>query len=452
MNFRNISAWAIRNPVAPIVLFIALTLAGIVSFMRMDVNNNPDISFPAAQVIVSQPGAAPTELETQVTQRVEAAVRGINGVDELSSFVSEGSSTTTVQFSIGTPVDRAVTDVREAVARIRSDLPEGILEPQVVRVDIDGGPIAYFSVEAVDMSLEQLSWFVDNTIAKRLLAVSGMAQVKRGGGVTREIRVILDPAKMQAQGITASQVNAQLRQTNVNAAGGRAEIAGSEQSVRVLGNAQDAYALGQKLISVGNGPHGEAVRYRRGARSLCRAAQPLEDGRPPGAELQPGQGEGLFRPDRLRRGDEGARQDQAAEPEDPLHPALYQRGLYQEPVSLGHRRDDRGRRARRVHRLPVPAGLARDADIGVGDPPLGHSHILADGLDGLHAERHQPARAESRRRRAGGRRDRGDREYRPPHAHGQDGLSGIDRCRRRDRPCGAGDGRWRSSRCSCRWA
>ena len=253
MNFRNISAWAIRNPVAPIVLFVALTLAGIVAFMRMDVNNNPDISFPAAQVIVTQPGAAPTELETQVTQRVEAAVRGINGVDELSSFVSEGSSTTTVQFSIGTPVDRAVTDVREAVARIRSDLPDGILEPQVVRVDIDGGPIAVFSVEAVDMSLEQLSWFVDNDIAKRLLAVPGMAQVKRGGGVTREIRVILDPAKMQAQGITATQVNAQLRQTNLNAAGGRAEIAGSEQSVRVLGNAQDAYALGQKLISVGNG-------------------------------------------------------------------------------------------------------------------------------------------------------------------------------------------------------
>ena len=253
MSFRNISSWAIRNPVAPIVLFIALTLAGIVSFMRMDVNNNPDISFPVAQVIVSQPGAAPTEMETQVTQRIEAALRGISGVDELSSFVSEGSSTTTVQFSIGTPIDRSVTDVREAVSRIRSDLPEGILEPQILRVDLDGGPIAYFSVEAIDMSLESLSWFVDNTVAKRLLAVPGMAQVKRGGGVSREIRVILDPAKMQAQGITASQVNAQLRQVNVNAAGGRAEIAGSEQSVRVLGNATDAYALGQKLISVGSG-------------------------------------------------------------------------------------------------------------------------------------------------------------------------------------------------------
>jgi len=251
MSFRNISAWSIRNPVAPIVLFIALSLAGVMAFMQMKVNNNPDISFPAAQVSVSQPGAAPTELETQVTQKVEAALRGINGVEDISSYIQEGSSNTTVQFAIGTPVDRAVNDVRDAIANIRSDLPEGILEPQVNRIDIDGGPIAYFSAEAIDMTLEELSWFVDNTVAKRLVTVSGMANIQRSGGVKREIRVVLDPARMQAQGVTASQINAQLRATNLNAAGGRAEIAGSEQSVRVLGNATSAYALGEKLISVG---------------------------------------------------------------------------------------------------------------------------------------------------------------------------------------------------------
>jgi len=253
MNFRNISAWSIRNPVPPIVLFIALTLAGIVSFMRMDVNDNPDIEFPAAEVIITQPGAAPTELETQVTQRVEAAVRGITGVDEITSYVGEGSSNTTVQFTIGTPVDRAVNDVREAVSRIRSDLPDGILEPQITRIDVSGGPLGYFSVEAVDMTLEELSWYVDDTVAKRLLNIEGMSQVTRGGGVSREIRVILDPVKLQAQGLTAVDVNNQLRAVNLNAAGGRAEIAGSEQSVRVLGNAQNAYDLGQTQISVGAG-------------------------------------------------------------------------------------------------------------------------------------------------------------------------------------------------------
>ncbi len=253
MSFRNISAWAIRNPVSPIVLFVALLLAGLVSFSRMDVNQNPDVSFPMASVVVRQPGAAPTELETQVTQRVEAAVRGISGVDEITSWVSEGESNTNVQFQIGTPVDRAVNDVKNAVDQIRSDLPEGILEPQVSRVDIDGGPIAYFSAEATDMTLEELSWYVDNTVAKRLLAVPGMAAVKRGGGVSREIRVILDPAKLQSHGITASQVNQQLQQVNLNAAGGRTEIAGAEQAIRVLGNARDAYALGQTQIAISGG-------------------------------------------------------------------------------------------------------------------------------------------------------------------------------------------------------
>ena len=253
MSFRNISAWAIRNPVPPLVLFAALLLAGLVSFSRMDVNQQPDISFPMAEVLVLQPGAAPPELETQVTQRIEAAVRGISGVDEISSVVSEGQSSTHVQFQIGTPIDRAVNDVKNAVDQIRSDLPEGILEPQVTRIDVAGGPIAYFSAEATDMTLEELSWYVDNTIAKRLLSVPGMAAVKRGGGVSREIRVIMDPVKLQSHGITASQVNQQLQQVNLNAAGGRTEIAGSEQAIRVLGNARDAYTLGQTQIAIGGG-------------------------------------------------------------------------------------------------------------------------------------------------------------------------------------------------------
>ena len=253
MNFRNISAWSIRNPVPPLVLFLALTIAGIVSFMRMDVNQDPDIEFPIAIVVISQPGAAPTELETQVTQRVEAALRSLQGIDQLESNVTEGQSTTVVQLDIGTPIDRAVTDVREAVNQIRSQLPEGILEPQVYRANTTDNDLASFTALATDMTMEELSWYVDNTVAKELLAVSGMSTVERIGGVSREIRVILDPARLQSYGITASQVNQQLRQTNVNAAGGRAEIAGSEQSVRVLGNAEDAYALSQSQISIGGG-------------------------------------------------------------------------------------------------------------------------------------------------------------------------------------------------------
>ena len=257
MNFRNISSWCIRNPVFPIVLFVGLTLAGLIAFYRMQVNNAPDIDFPAAIVSVSQPGASPKELETQVTQRVETAIRGVNGVDEINSSVSEGNSFTFVNFTVGTPTDRAVNDVRNAVAQIRGNLPEGILEPQITRVDAEGEPITVVGAQTTDMTLEQLSWYIDNTVAKKLLSVPGIAAVSRNGGVDRTIRVILDPAALEAQGITAAQVNQQLRQSNLNAAGGRAEIAGSEQSVRVVGNAQDAYQLSQTQITL---PGGRFVR------------------------------------------------------------------------------------------------------------------------------------------------------------------------------------------------
>ncbi|MDQ1229525.1 MULTISPECIES: efflux RND transporter permease subunit [unclassified Sphingomonas] len=253
MSFRNISAWAIRNPVPPIVLFVALTLAGIVSFMRMDVNNDPDIDFPIVVVVVSQPGAAPTELETQVTQRVEAALRNLQGVDQITSTVTEGQSQTLVQLDIGTPIDRAVSDARDAITQIRSMLPDGILEPQVIRVDSTDNDLASYSAVASNMTPEQLSWYIDNNVTKELLSVPGLSKVIRNGGVTREIRVILDPLKLQAQGLTASEVNAQLRMTNLNAAGGRAEIAGTEQAVRVLGNARNAYDLGQTQINVRGG-------------------------------------------------------------------------------------------------------------------------------------------------------------------------------------------------------
>src|SRR5206468_2732970 len=136
---------------------------------------------------------------------------------------------------------------------IRGTLPDGILEPQITRIDAEGEPISYVGAQTTDMTLEQLSWYIDNNVAKRLLGLPGIAAVGRIGGVDRTIRVILDPAALQAQGITASQVNQQLRASNLNGAGGRAEVAGSEQSVRVLGNAQDAYQLSQTEISLPGG-------------------------------------------------------------------------------------------------------------------------------------------------------------------------------------------------------
>jgi multidrug efflux pump subunit AcrB len=253
VNFRNISAWSIRNPVVPIVLFAALMLAGIISFMRMEVQQQPDIEFPLVIVTVTQPGAAPSEIETQITQRIESAVRSIAGVNAISSTATEGQSQTMIEFEIGENINEAVNEVKNAVDQARGDLPDGILEPSVIKAQTSSEPIGYFAVSAPDMTVEQLSWFIDDTVAKRLLSIPGMASVTRGGGVNREILVTLDPPRMQAAGVTAAQVNSALRQLNTNAAGGRAEIAGSRQSVRVLGNAADAFALSQTLVPLGGG-------------------------------------------------------------------------------------------------------------------------------------------------------------------------------------------------------
>jgi len=252
MDFRNISAWSIRNPIVPILAFIGLLLAGLMAFQQMDVQDQPDIEFPVVIVSISQPGAAPSEIENQITQRVEAAVQTLDGVENINSTASEGSSQTQVEFALGTDVAEAVNEVKSQVDQIRGELPEGILEPQVFKLQTSAQPIVYFGVSADDMTIEQLSWFIDDTVTKRLLTVEGLAEVNRNGGVDREILVILDPAKMQAQGVTASQVNNALRVLNVNAAGGQAEIAGSRQSVRVLGNAEDAYELSQTQISLGS--------------------------------------------------------------------------------------------------------------------------------------------------------------------------------------------------------
>ncbi len=249
---KNMSAWAIRHPVTPVVLFTVLLFMGLVAFVRLPVTLNPDISFPGVEVLVSQPGASPQEIETQIMQKIEAAVAGIGNIDNITSLAIEGQSRVFIEFAIGTPIDRAVADVRDAVSKVRVDLPQGIQEPVVQRLDIDQ-ETAVFAVSSSVLTDEELSWFVDNAISKRLLNLEGVAQVSRGGGVNREIRIELDPARMQALGVTAAQVNLQLRQLNLDSPGGRAQVGGGEQAIRVLGEARTARALGDTQIVLPGG-------------------------------------------------------------------------------------------------------------------------------------------------------------------------------------------------------
>jgi multidrug efflux pump subunit AcrB len=256
---KNISAWAIRHPITPIVLFVVLFFLGVAAFIRLPINLDPDISFPVVMVTIAQPGAAPTEMETQIAQKVEGSVASIGNVRHMTTEIVEGSVEIDLEFQIGTPIDRAVTDVRDAVAKVRNDLPQGIMEPVVQRLNVEGGAFAWYAVTTTTLTPEQLSWFIDNNITKRLLAVPGVAQVSRSGGVSREIRVELNPERLQALGLTAYEVNEQLRALNLDAAGGRAQVAGGEQAIRVLGGAKTAQALADTQIMMRGG---RSVRLR----------------------------------------------------------------------------------------------------------------------------------------------------------------------------------------------
>ncbi|KAA2213390.1 efflux RND transporter permease subunit [Teichococcus oryzae] len=253
MEHRNISAWAIRNPIPTFVLFLLLTLAGLVAFPTLRINNTPDIDLPAVVVTVMQPGAAPSELETQVTRRVEDAVSGLGDVKHMTSIVNDGTSTTVIEFNLGKDVDRATNDVRDKVSQIRADLPAAIRDPIVSRIEVTGGAIVTYTVANPAMSTEQLSWFITDTVAKSLLAIPGVAEVNLVGGVEREIRVALKPDRLLALGITALQVNQQLRDANINLPAGRGMLGQSEQSIRTLGSAPSVEALRARPIILPGG-------------------------------------------------------------------------------------------------------------------------------------------------------------------------------------------------------
>jgi len=249
----NISAWSIRKPIPPLVLFAVLIVLGLVSFRSLPVTQMPNIDVPVVTVTIAQAGAAPSELETQVARPVEDAIAGLTGVKHVTSVLSDGVAVAMVEFVLETPTDRAVNDVRDAVAKIRSTLPQSIEEPVIQRIDVAGLPILTYAASIPGMSVDQLSWFVDDTVVRAMQGVPGIAQVKRIGGVDREIRVDLRPDRLAALGITASEINDQLRTSNIDLAGGRGTVGVQEQSIRTLAGAATVEELAQRRIALPGG-------------------------------------------------------------------------------------------------------------------------------------------------------------------------------------------------------
>ncbi len=253
----NFSAWSIRNPVAPILAFVLLMVVGWNAFNNLPVTRFPNIDVPLVAITVVQPGAAPAELETQVTRVVEDAVAGINGVKNIQSTISDGVSTSVVEFRMEVPTDKAVQDVKDAVDQAIGDLPADVDTPVVTKIDVEGQAIMTFGVAAPNLTIEELSWFVDDVINRGLQGQAGIGRIDRYGGADREIRVELDPVKLDSFGITAAAVSQQIRATNADLGAGRSEVGNGEQAIRVLGDATTAATLADVTLSL---PGGRFVR------------------------------------------------------------------------------------------------------------------------------------------------------------------------------------------------
>ena len=267
----NLSRWGIQYPLPSVLLFVVLVLAGLWGWRQLPISQLPDISLPTIQVTANLAGAPPSTLETDVTRKIEDAIASIPDIDRVNSAVSEGTSVTRIEFELGRDIDRALDEVKDAVARVRRDLPQDADEPIVQRIALVGGTLIAFAVESDRLAPDELSWFVDDKVAKALYGVSGVGSVTRIGGVEREVRVDLRPEALQALGVTAGSVSNQLARLQVERPGGRTETGGAEQSVRTVAVVRTAQDLANYPIYL---PDGRTVRLSAIATVTDGAAEP----------------------------------------------------------------------------------------------------------------------------------------------------------------------------------
>ncbi len=249
----NFSSWSIKTPIPAVLLFILLTLAGLLAFHQMKVQDFPDVELPMVNVLTALPGAAPAQIESEITRKIENALGTLQGVKHLYTTVQDGTSLTTVEFVLEKPVIEAMDDVRNAVSTVRGELPGDVKDPIISKVEFSGVPFLVFTVASSKLDEEGLSWLVDNQITKTLMSVSGLGKVARVGGVNREVRVELDADKMAALNVSAAEISRQLLQVQRDASGGRANIGNNEQALRTLAGVSTAAELGKLELALNDG-------------------------------------------------------------------------------------------------------------------------------------------------------------------------------------------------------
>jgi multidrug efflux pump subunit AcrB len=277
----NVSSWAIRNPIPAIVFFILLTFAGLAAFKISGVQDFPDIELPFVTVTASLPGAAPAQLETEVARKIENAVAPVQGVRHIYTNILDGVVNMTVEFNLEKNAAEATNEVRDAVSTVRADLPAEMRDPVVTKASTSGRPILTFTVASAKRDEEAISWFVDNTVARRVLSAQGVGKVSRLGGVTREVRVELDPERMASLGVTAADISRQLKRVQQEVPGGRGDVGGAEQAVRTIATVQTVQQLAALELPIGEGRSVRLDQVARVSDAIAeRRSTALLDGKP----------------------------------------------------------------------------------------------------------------------------------------------------------------------------
>ena len=253
----NFSALSIRKPLPAILAFLLLTIAGLISFSSMKVQDQPDLDFPVIFVTAALPGASPVQLEYDVARKLENSLSAITHIRHIYTTINDGVVEVTVQFRLTKDVAEAMADVRDAVSRVRSELPVDLRDPVINKIDLAGVPILTYNVVGKNHSEQDISWYVDNVITKKLALLPGVGQISRIGGVDREVLVELNPLKMNALNVTAADISRQLRLTQQELSGGQTIIGGANQTVRTIGTVNTSQELA--LIDI-NLPDGRIVR------------------------------------------------------------------------------------------------------------------------------------------------------------------------------------------------
>ncbi len=277
----NISSWSIRNPVPAVLCFILLTVFGLIGFHKLQVQDFPDMDLPTISISASLEGAAPSQLENEVARKIEDKLTSLSQLDHITTKITDGAVSISVSFKLEKDPQTALSEVRNAVDGARASLPSEMAAPTVSKSDAANSALLTYTASSTTLDEQDLSWFVDNDLAKALLSVKGVSKVERIGGIDREVHVDLNPALMAGLGLTAETVSSELTTMQRERSGGQGDIGGQRQSSRTLvgvGSAADVAAL---TITTGDG---RRVRLDQIARvtdgAADRASYAFLDGKP----------------------------------------------------------------------------------------------------------------------------------------------------------------------------